>query len=147
MATRIKTNDIADGAVTAPKLGILTTKGDVLGYGTTPARIPVGTNGQVLTADSAQANGVKWADPAAIPGMLTAANFVDNEVPTGTVNGTNVDFTLASTPAAGSLHLHKNGLRQSPGASKDYTITGATITFVAGNVPQSGDLLLADYRI
>lgn len=41
----------------------LTTKGDVYGYSTTNARIPVGTNGQVLTADSAQALGVKWATP------------------------------------------------------------------------------------
>lgn len=39
----------------------LTTKGDVYGYSTTNARIPVGTNGQVLTADSGQALGVKWA--------------------------------------------------------------------------------------
>jgi hypothetical protein len=42
----------------------LTTKGDVWGYNTTDARIPVGTNAQVLTADSTQALGVKWATPA-----------------------------------------------------------------------------------
>lgn len=39
----------------------LTTKGDIYGYSTTNARIPVGTDGQVLTADSTQALGVKWA--------------------------------------------------------------------------------------
>lgn len=39
----------------------LTTKGDVFVYSTVAARLPVGTNGQVLTADSAQALGVKWA--------------------------------------------------------------------------------------
>lgn len=44
--------------------GTLTTKGDLLGFGTALARLPVGTNGQVLTADSAQAAGVKWADAA-----------------------------------------------------------------------------------
>lgn len=38
----------------------LTTKGDILGFSTTTARIPVGTNGQVLTADSTQALGVSW---------------------------------------------------------------------------------------
>lgn len=47
----------------------LTTKGDVYGYDTAPARIPVGTNGQVLTADSTQALGVAWATPAAAGGM------------------------------------------------------------------------------
>lgn len=41
----------------------LTTKGDVWGYSTTDARIPVGADGQVLTADSAQALGLKWATP------------------------------------------------------------------------------------
>lgn len=42
----------------------LTTKGDIWGYNTTNARIPVGANGQVLTADSTQALGVKWAAAA-----------------------------------------------------------------------------------
>ena len=42
----------------------LTTKGDVWGYSTLDARIPIGTNNQVLTADSAQALGLKWATPA-----------------------------------------------------------------------------------
>jgi hypothetical protein len=45
------------------KQGIVTTKGDVLGFSSVPARVPVGANGQVLTADSAQTLGVKWATP------------------------------------------------------------------------------------
>jgi len=39
----------------------LTTKGDLFGYSTTNARIPVGADATVLTADSTQALGVKWA--------------------------------------------------------------------------------------
>lgn len=42
-------------------LGIGTTKGDILVYGTNMTRLAVGTNDQVLTADSAQTTGVKWA--------------------------------------------------------------------------------------
>jgi hypothetical protein len=38
----------------------LTTKGDIFGYSTQDARIPVGSDGQVLVADSAQTLGVKW---------------------------------------------------------------------------------------
>lgn len=38
-----------------------TTKGDLIVHGSTTTRLPVGTNGQVLTADSTQALGVKWA--------------------------------------------------------------------------------------
>ncbi|KKK53056.1 hypothetical protein LCGC14_3098620, partial [marine sediment metagenome] len=38
----------------------LTTKGDMLSYDTAPNRLPVGTDGQLLTANSAQALGVEW---------------------------------------------------------------------------------------
>lgn len=39
----------------------LTTKGDVIGYSTVNARLAVGTDGQVLTADAASTLGIKWA--------------------------------------------------------------------------------------
>jgi hypothetical protein len=41
--------------------GIVTTKGDLLGYSTVPARVAVGTDTHVLTADSSVALGLKWA--------------------------------------------------------------------------------------
>jgi hypothetical protein len=47
----------AGGGASSP----LTTKGDLWGYSTTNARVPVGADGTVLTADSTQALGVKWA--------------------------------------------------------------------------------------
>lgn len=47
----------ADAGFTSP----LTTKGDLFTWDTGNARLPVGTNGQVLTADSTQATGIKWA--------------------------------------------------------------------------------------
>ena len=42
----------------------LTTKGDVFTFSTVDARIGVGANNTVLTADSAEATGLKWATPA-----------------------------------------------------------------------------------
>ena len=42
----------------------LTTKGDIVTYSTLNDRLAVGTNGQVLTADSTATTGIKWATPA-----------------------------------------------------------------------------------
>jgi hypothetical protein len=41
----------------------LTTKGDVYIYGTTFERLPVGTNGTALVADSTTATGLSWKQP------------------------------------------------------------------------------------
>lgn len=51
------------------RLGIATTKGDLLvSDGTQVTRLPVGTDGQVLTADSAQAAGLAWAQTIRLVG-------------------------------------------------------------------------------
>jgi len=43
----------------------LTTKGDIYTRSTVPARLPVGTNGQILSADSSEVTGLKWIDAPA----------------------------------------------------------------------------------
>lgn len=53
------------GTLSSTSTSPLTTKGDIYGHSTVDARIPVGTDGQLLSADSTQALGVKWiAAPA-----------------------------------------------------------------------------------
>lgn len=47
--------------------GILTTVGDLLGFDGTPVRIPVGTPGQVLTANPLVGPGIDWED---VPGVI-----------------------------------------------------------------------------
>lgn len=42
----------------------LTTKGDLYTYSTSDARLPVGTNGYTLVADSSTATGLAWSAPA-----------------------------------------------------------------------------------
>ena len=139
----VATAKIADDAVDADKLAILTTKGDVLAFdGATgkPVRVAVGANGKALVADSTVDPGVSWQD------VLLASAFVEGEAPSGSIDGANTDFTLANTPVAGSVKVYKNGIRQRSGAGNDYTIAAAVITFLAGNIPQTGDVVLVDYR-
>ncbi|HLN03303.1 MAG TPA: hypothetical protein VK335_28685 [Bryobacteraceae bacterium] len=72
--------------------------------------------------------------------------FSDAEVPGGTIDGNNTTFTLANSPSpAASLALFRNGMAQK--ASVDYTLTGSTVQFLTGAVPQPGDTLLAWYRL
>ena len=50
----------------------LTTKGDLYTYAAADARLPVGTDGYVLTADSAEATGLKWAAASGGSGLTHA---------------------------------------------------------------------------
>ena len=59
---RVKTLESAGGS--SP----LTTKGDIYVYGATNTRLPVGTDGQVLSSDSIQATGLKWIASSGSPG-------------------------------------------------------------------------------
>lgn len=79
----------------------------------------------------------------ATPGLL-ASNFVDKETPAGTINGSNVTFTLANTPTSGSEHVYLNGQLQDVGAGNDYTISGAVIT--ALTAPLTGEKIRVSYR-
>jgi hypothetical protein len=73
---------------------------------------------------------------------VAGITFVDAETPTGVVNGVNASFTLASSPnPTSSLFVYRNGLRQA-----NYALSGNTITFTAGQSPQTGDTLVCSYR-
>lgn len=77
-------------------LSPLTTKGDILGFSTVNDRLAVGTNGQVLTADSTQPLGIKWATPAA--SGITAMGTYGSQTPSAdglVISGT----TLYAQPA------------------------------------------------
>jgi hypothetical protein len=74
-----------------------------------------------------------------------APTFVDGDLPTGIVDGSNATFALTAVPAPStSLSFYRNGMLQKP--SLDYTATGNSVQFLIGATPQPGDTLLASYR-
>jgi len=78
-------------------------------------------------------------------GFVKYGNFIWNETPTGLVNGSNVTYTLAHSPANSgvALSLELNGITLEPGSGNDYTISGTTVTMLF--TPQTGDKLRAYY--
>ncbi len=115
---------------------IFDAKGDLLTAtaNDTPARLAVGTNDQILVADSTASTGLKWATPASGGGMTVIA--------TGTLSGAAV--TLSSIPATynnlqldwygatwatgnAQMNLRFNGLTASNYAYATYGFTGATL--------------------
>ena len=117
----------------------LTTKGDLYTYSTTDARLAVGTNGQVLTADSTAATGIKWATPTS--GSMTLLS-------TTTLNSGTTSQTISSISSAYTqLYIVvKNMKVSSNGASLTARLNGDTgskyawgvqSVFGATNYPQS----------
>lgn len=107
-----------DGTWSTPPGASVTTKGDLQGYSTVPARLPVGSDGLYLTADSTQSLGIKWAAPPNAWSSIAAA--------TGTAtiaNGTNPTFFSgagtfgfnSSSQTAGAAIEWKTGVTASAG--------------------------------
>lgn len=73
------------------------------------------------------------------------SHIIDDETPSGIINGSNTAFILAGDPnPLSSLKVYRNGMRQKVGVGEDYTISGRTITFTIA--PVSGEIILCDYR-
>lgn len=71
-------------------------------------------------------------------------HIIDNETPSGTVNGTNKAFTLAHIPnPTASLKVYVNGMRMKSGG-EDFTLSGSTITFVTA--PPATSIITCDYQ-
>jgi hypothetical protein len=68
-------------------------------------------------------------------------NFAVNEIPSGTINSSNVTFTLANTPNLGTEMVSYNGQLQRP--TLDYTISTNTITFITA--PDTGTSIYVSY--
>ena len=102
--------DLANGAIAKT---IIDAKGDLIGAtaADTPARLAVGTNGQVLTADSTAATGLAWATAASGSfTKITSATFsavssvsLPNSTFTSTYTNYKVIITISSTSGSPTI--------------------------------------------
>lgn len=115
----IKDDEGTETCLSGSDSDVLTTKGDVLVHtGSGYVRLGVGSNGQILVADSAEANGVKWVDPENGRGIAyfwegdvevtaKAISFIATYAMTVSAVRCNVD--TAPVGADLILDIHKNG--------------------------------------
>lgn len=106
----------ADGAV---QKSVATAKGDLLVATASGviARQGVGTNGQVLTADSTLTNGLKWSSVSATPriGQVVTAETSTTTTTTSTsyVDATNMTLTITPTSATSKILILSSFVQQS----------------------------------
>jgi hypothetical protein len=84
----------------------LTTKGDLLTFDTADTRLGVGSNGTVLTADSAQATGLKWAAPAGggkVLQVVSAVTTTQTSIASLSLTDTTITATITPTLATSKI--------------------------------------------
>jgi hypothetical protein len=105
-----------------PNSSVLTTKGDIETFSTVVTRLGVGVDGTILTADSAQATGIKWAVATWLTNPMTTLGDIIYE-----------NATPAAARLAGNTTTTKKFLTQT--GTGTISAAPAWSTIVAADVP------------
>lgn len=97
--------DVAVGGGGSP----LTTKGDIYTFSTVGTRLPVGTDGYVLVADSSTSTGLKWDTGPAGSGISTLNTLTAATQTFAKVDDTNVTLAIGSASSTHTFTLGWTG--------------------------------------
>ena len=129
-------NDVGFATVGQLYSSPLTTKGDIFTRSSSSdSRLPIGTNGQILEADSAQPLGMKWVTPAGGAGDVTAsANLGDNFLIRGDGNGKGVQNSgITVTDGDAITGVDSIGISNTGSLYFGY-LSGSSVTSATNNV-------------
>ena len=119
---------------------IVDAKGDLIAAtaADTPARLAIGTNNQVLTADSTAATGMKWASvPSGGMTLLSTTTLSGASVTIGSIDQTYVNlmvliYGVTNSTASGSFRIAPNGTTNGFSAlTAAYNTAGAGLSALA----------------
>jgi hypothetical protein len=134
--------------VAVDPLTILDAKGDLISATApdTPARLAVGANGTVLTADSAESTGIKWATPTS--GGLTLISTTTLSTGTTTISATltsykNV-FMLVKMAYASATTILRMRINGDTGGNYNTNIIQSNDTSASGRQSINGTSFLID---
>ena len=119
----------------------VTTKGDLFTFSTIPTRLGVGANNTVLTADSAEATGLKWA--TASSGGMTLITETDATA------ATSISFTSIAATYKHLLIVWSNVYQSTSATSAYWAVrlnNDSTSKYTYSGVLLNNDIILASHQ-
>jgi len=147
-ATPTAVKSAYDLAAAAIAKSIVDAKGDLIAAtaADTVSRLAVGTNGTVLTADSAEATGMKWASSAGGLTLIksqTIGSAVSSVEVTGAFSSTYDNYLITVSGGSGST---SSGAKLTLGATTTgYYLAGSLVNYTTGNVTSFGSSNVASF--